>query len=261
MKRGQLQLLGFEHTYYTSLQPRAAHAIVALHGYGNSGRAFRYLTPFLEAANISLYAPDLLGFGNSAKPEGGYSLLRYARLNTAFVEKLGLEKPWLMGHSFGGILALATAVLHPEAFAGLILISPGGFHPLTKFQVLADRKFAYKLMRRPVFKRILLASPLGTVFEQEATFETLLKMYGSHQDLDLDLTGIRKKIAALSLPTLLCWGADDRILPRFVWERARKQLPNAQFELIPNAGHALTKDQPVELVKRISTFIDQEKRS
>ncbi|MBL7977475.1 MAG: alpha/beta hydrolase [Bacteroidetes Order II. Incertae sedis bacterium] len=255
MKRGYLSLLGYEHSYYWTGFPEHSDAVVALHGYGNSGRSFRYLVPDLNAQNIALFAPDLLGFGQSAKPEGGYSLVQYARLTVAFVDQMHLKTPWLMGHSFGGIVALATAIMFPKVFKGIILVSPGGFHPLTRFQVLADRRWAYKLMRSQLFKNALHASPLGTVFDQDATYQTLLKMYGSHQYLDLDKTGMRKKIANLPLPILLCWGTEDKILPRFVWKRAQKQVPQARFVLIPKAGHALMKDQPKELVHHISSFI------
>ena len=255
MKRGYLSLLGYEHTYYWADFSGNSDAIVALHGYGNSGRSFRYLVPYLSKHDISLFAPDLLGFGQSAKPEGGYSLVQYARLTVAFVNEMGLKKPWLMGHSFGGILALATATMFPEAFKGVILVSPGGFHPLTRFQVWADWRWVYKLMHSQLFKKVLQISPLGAVFDQEATYQTLLKMYGSHQHLDLDKTGIRKQIANLHLPILLCWGAEDKILPHFVWKRAQKQVSQARFVLVPNAGHALTKDHPKELVHHVSSFI------
>lgn len=255
MLRHQVSLLGYEHTYYQYLPDVARFEVVGLHGFGNSGRSFRHFATELKAAGVALHAPDLLGFGQTAKPPSGYSFEQYAQLTLAFCDHLGLKKPVLMGHSFGGMLSLATVLQYPDRFSGLIMMAPGGFHPLTRWQVLADRRMAYRFMRSPLFSAMVRVSPLRAVLDTPETMEALLRLYRSHRHLDLDHTGLRPKLPDLAVPSLILWGDQDRILPKFVQNRIQKQLPQAYFHLIHQAGHALLRDQPHATAEAISTWL------
>ena len=257
MKKHQTVLLGYEHTYYRFQAAIERAQLIGLHGFGNSGRSFRHFEKEMQERGLSLAAPDLLGFGQTAKPHAGYSLTQYARLTEAFVQELGLVKPVLIGHSFGGLLALATTLLLPDVFSGLILMSPGGFHPLQSFQRLADRNWAYRLMRSPLFAQVVQSTSLRMVFDQPVTMDALLRMHRSHQHLDLDQTGLRPQLQDIPIPMLLLWGDRDNILPPFVQKRARRQLPQAQFQLIRQAGHAPMRDAPSAVADAIASFLEQ----
>lgn len=256
MTKKQVQLLGFSHGYYVAIAENPRAEIVALHGFGLSGRTFRHIAPLLNEAGISLYALDLLGFGASEKPPSGYSLQRYADLTKAFIQALALEKPALMGHSFGGLISLGTALIHEEMLGQLILLAPGGFHPLGKLNLLADFKSVDRFMKSALFQRLIKKTPLQEVMPNQDSFKAMLKLHGAHRHFDLDTMKLRKRLRTLTLPTLLLWGDNDSILPRFVDKIAQKQLPHADFKRISNARHALYYDNPHETVAAISAFLE-----
>lgn len=255
MTKKSVILLGYSHTYYEAIAEKPVASIIALHGFGLSGRTFRHIAALLNQHHISIYAIDLLGFGNSDKPPSGYALKLYAELIAAFKTHLALEKPILMGHSFGGLVALATAVLHQDLFGQLILLAPGGFHPFSRLNLWADNKWAFKLMNRRFFKNTIRFTPLKEVFPNAESYAALLRFYGSHHPLDLDVSGLRAKLASLSLPILMLWGKEDHILPAFVQRRARTQLPAAHFQIIQKARHAVYYDQPKDTAQAIISFL------
>ena len=259
MNAGRLRLLGLQHAYHAWLPeaPRTS-ALVALHGFGVTGyRTFRYVAPQLEEAGILMYAPDLLGFGDSEKPEGGYSLRRYAALTLAFTEALGLERPFLLGHSFGGKVAAATVALHPDRFAGLILVNPGGFSVFAPWlPLVAGAPGVPWLFQQDWFvRRMLPRTPLGPVFPDEASIRQFLRWRHAHRALDLGHAGVRPALRRLTLPVLLIWGEDDPILPRSTVRRLLRDLPHTDVRRIPDAGHAPMKDQPERFAEAVSAFL------
>ena len=68
MKKHQTVLLGYEHTYYRFQAAIERAQLIGLHGFGNSGRSFRHFEKEMQERGLSLAAPDLLGFGQTAKP-------------------------------------------------------------------------------------------------------------------------------------------------------------------------------------------------
>ena len=256
-----LDLMGHRHAYaFTPPAPAPGQpvSLLAFHGFGTSGfRTYRFLAPQLRAAGIPLYAPDLLGFGGSDKPAGGYSLRRYAALADAFADALSLERPVLVGHSMGAKIAAAAAALYPHRFAGLILINPGGFHPLARLNtVLAERAWVLRLFEHEWFFRGLLPrTPLGAVFQSDANRSELRRLHGSHAALDLDATGLRPQLRALALPSLLLWGEDDRLLLPGTRRAVERTLPGIEVVRMPGAGHAPMKDRPDALSAAIERFV------
>ncbi len=256
---GEIELLGYNHWYYYALPEVAAtRPLVALHGFGTTGdRTFRHIVNQTMEAEIPLYSPDLLGTGRSEKPNITYSLDLFARLGVAFAEKLGLEKPVLLGHSMGGKIAAATVALYPDLFSGLILVNAGGFSRYARLlPPLAGNRMVNTLFRKDwFFQRILPRTPIGIVFKSEESRAQMLTFGPSFRDLDFDATGIREKLKQIKLPTLVLWGADDPLLPPSVATRVARAIPGARVVLIEGAGHAPMKDQPDRLVEAIADYM------
>lgn len=259
LQSGEKTLLGYKHRYHYLLPEKVeTRALVALHGFGTTGeRTFRHMAKQTRQAGIPLYAPDLLGTGFSDKPDVPYTLDLLARLNVAFVEKLGLNKPILLGHSMGGKIAAATLALYPDQFSGLILVNTGGFSRYAKLlPPLAGNKMVGRLFRKDwFFHRIIPRTPVGILFKSEESRMQMLTFGASFRDLDLDVTGIRSKLNQIRLPTLVLWGADDPLLPPSIGARITRTIPGARLKLIDGAGHAPMKDQPDRLVDAIAEFL------
>ena len=99
--------------------------IVLLHGIAGSSATWDDVLPLLSATHTVL-APDLIGHGESAKPEGDYSLGGYANGVRDLLAALGFERATLVGHSLGGGVAMQFAYQFAERCERLVLVSSGG---------------------------------------------------------------------------------------------------------------------------------------
>lgn len=105
-------------------QDRAPRTVVGIHGLTANHRCWKSMAEAL-APDFRLVAYDLRGRGDSDKPATGYSLAAHARDLGALLDRLGLRRVVLMGHSLGATIALRFAVDHPTRVRRLILIDGG----------------------------------------------------------------------------------------------------------------------------------------
>jgi pimeloyl-ACP methyl ester carboxylesterase len=108
---------------------------VLLHGLASNARIWELTAPLLAQAGLRLFAPDLRGHGLTDKPDGDYGFDVYARDLAAFFNALDLERPLLVGHSWGAMLALDYAArfpVGPRSPAGIVLVD-GGLNQLDDF--------------------------------------------------------------------------------------------------------------------------------
>lgn len=257
MNAHTVTLGGYRHRMYASTPPDAKHApLLALHGFGLNGlRAFRPVAPSLQHHSIALYALDLLGFGASATPDRVYSLKLYASLVAEAADVLD-GPPVLVGHSMGGKIAVAAAVLHPHRFAGVLLVNPGGFSWMAPWlPVLASRRWVSGLLRRPWMQRHVLSRlPMGHFLAHPTTIEQALRLQDSHYALDLDATGLRPRLRMIHRPVGIIWGLSDSLLPPSTLDRLRTDLPQALVYRLARAGHVPMWDQPDAFTDRVVRF-------
>jgi pimeloyl-ACP methyl ester carboxylesterase len=112
--------------------------ILLLHGLASSSHIFDLVAPRLENA-FRVVAYDQRGHGQSAKPSAGYDFEHLARDCLAVIEQLGLDRPVVLGHSWGANVALETAVRSPKAIAGAILLD-GGFASMRERMTWAETR-------------------------------------------------------------------------------------------------------------------------
>ena len=99
--------------------------VLLIHGLAGSSVTWRDVQPVL-ATSFDVIAPDLLGHGESAKPVGDYSLGAFASGMRDFLAVLGVPSATIVGHSFGGGVAMQLAYQHPELCDRLVLVGSGG---------------------------------------------------------------------------------------------------------------------------------------
>lgn len=251
-----ITLLGFRHHVYTyPAVPPEQHCVLALHGFGTTGRSFRHASDLINAAGITIVAPDQLNFGKSDKPEDGYSLYQYAQLTVDAKHALGLERPVLMGHSAGGKVAAATVALFPNEFSGLILVNTGGFSIMAPLLLLADTRLLH-LLDHPFLRRIILSRfGVAATLEAPEQWEAFLRLHGSNADLDIDRAGLRQAVQKISIPTRVIWGQLDKMIPKNTLARIHRDIPHAEIVAIDNAGHSPMKDQPEAFARHVIDFV------
>src|SRR6187200_248559 len=123
--------------------------IILLHGITSTAEAWRKVMPRL-AERYTVIAPDLIGHGRSAKPRGDYSLGAYAAGVRDLIAVLGYERGTVVGHSFGGGIAMQFSYLFPEYVERMALVASGGLgrevHPLLRAAVLPGSEWVLPML-------------------------------------------------------------------------------------------------------------------
>jgi pimeloyl-ACP methyl ester carboxylesterase len=230
--------------------------VVLLHSSASSGAQWRALAESL-ADRYRVLAPDFYGCGASGMwREGEFSLAREAEIAVALLRRAG-GRAHLVGHSYGGAVALQVALRHGAAVSSLALVEPVAFHLLREDDALDAAAVAEvaavagRLKRAlidgdyeggmarfvdywsgpgswamlPAAKRAALAARLGkVVLEFHATFEEPTRL----QDF-----------WPLFMPTLLVQGSESPFPARRICGQLSRVLPESRLEIVEGAGHML----------------------
>ncbi|HZD72145.1 MAG TPA: alpha/beta fold hydrolase [Actinomycetes bacterium] len=252
--------------------------LVLIHGILGSRRSWEHLVSLLMR-DFTVIAPDLLGHGDSAKPRGDYSLGAHAGRLRDLLDELGVERVTLVGHSLGGGVALEFAWLFPQRCERLVLVSSGGLgryvNPILRAPTLPGVEWLLPLVSRPWLLRTgeQLARRLGRVGVRSGPdIEELWRGYISLGDAGSRrafLATIRtvvdpggQTVSALErlpllahIPTLLVWGARDRLIPVAQGRAAQQAILGSRLEVFERAGHAPHLSDPARFVALLRDFV------
>jgi pimeloyl-ACP methyl ester carboxylesterase len=198
--------------------------VVILHGWGLAHHAYKGTIQRLVALGCRVYAPAQPGFGGTADlPRRDFSLAGYARWVEHFLDALQIDEPvFLIGHSFGGGVAIRVAHDYPERVRSLVLVnSIGGsaWKSGSKLKSLADRPlwdwglhFPSDIWPIPQATKvipIMLEDALPNLLRNP---RAMLKVgfLARRVDLTYELEALKQR----SLPVVVLWGARDGIIPR-----------------------------------------------
>jgi pimeloyl-ACP methyl ester carboxylesterase len=226
--------------------------------------------PYLE--QIGGVAPDLPGFGSSAKPaDFDYSIDGYDRWLEAFIDAMGLERFALVVHDWGGV-GLALAQRFPERIERLVIHNCVTFLPGYRWHWIA------RLWRRPLVGELFMATATRSGFKQasrqsnatpgplpdwfvdrvwadydSATRRAILKLYRSSPPGRLARAG--ERLGELRCPALIIWSTEDPYLgPEWGQRYAEALGGEVRPEMLERAGHWPWLDRP-ELVERVAEFL------
>jgi pimeloyl-ACP methyl ester carboxylesterase len=229
--------------------------LLFLHGGGGAGQWTE--AHAILAQRHRVIAPTHPGFADSDDlPEvEGVDDLVYHYLEV--IDRLELERPALVGASFGGWLAAELAVHSPARFAALALLSPVGLripeHPITDIFHLRPQAIAGALFADPARMPSFGGPP---------DVDTLLAIYRDQTALAryawtpfMCNPKLERRLARISAPTLVLWPEQDRIVPRAHAERYAELIAGAQMRTIPDCGHALYLERPGEVAQAIADFL------
>jgi len=239
--------------------------IVLLHGITSSARTWWRVGPALAIAGYHVYAPDMPGHGLTARPEGGvYTFEQTARTIAAAIEKLGLQSPLLLGHSWGGLIALliATMPAHKIAPERLILVDP----PLQLSSESAETaapQFAQGIGEKRTAATIahyLMKNPRWELSDAYWKAEAMEQCdpNAPHafflQNAPWDLTPL---LAKTSMPLLLL-GADPQYTmlsePVLSESRQIRNTDDRSLEIIPGSSHNMHRDSFAPFTDTILRF-------
>jgi len=229
--------------------PEKAPAVVLLHGFGSSLDTWHNVVPKLAASHRVL-AIDLKGFGRSSRPEGDYSPAAQAALVLSVMDKLGIARAAVVGHSWGASIALTLARTAPDRVTRVAVY--GGFlfedqiPPYLRWgqvEGLGDLVFAMSFRERPD-ERLARAfydpdrleeryvERVIADLERPGTIAASLAAVRG-----MDFAGLVDALPEIQQPALLIWGREDRVSPPVYGERLASLLPRARLVVYPRCGH------------------------
>ena len=239
-------------------QGSADKTAVLLHGFGGDLNNWLFNQPAL-ITNRTVIAPDLPGHGLSTKKVANGSLLCMVHVLENLMEELGVAEADWVGHSMGGEIALHLAQSSPQLVRSLTLLASAGLGP----EINADYLEGFARSRgrrelRPLLRQ-LFADPALVTRQLVADLLKYKRLDGVQECLEAlvyqltdtsELTEDARRIIA-DVPTLVIWGADDRIIPA---SHAR-ELPNQdRVHILDNTGHMVQMERASDVNRLISTF-------
>lgn len=237
--------------------------IVLLHGSASNAAQWYPNVAVLGEAH-TVFAVDTLGDpGRSVQRAPIHEPATSAAWLDDVLIGLGLNGVHLVGHSYGGWLALNQALHRPERLISISLIDPGGlskvglrFYASIFVNALAGlapricRPFLARWLRNPV---LVVPEMLAVIFAGAAGFRV-------NRPAPLPLTD--DEIRAIRVPTLLLLGEHSALLrPTQVRDRVNEMMPRVQVEIIAETGHGPNLERPDEVNQRILDFIDHRRQS
>ena len=117
----------------------SGRSLVLLHGLASTCHIWDLVAPILSE-NYSVVALDQRGHGESTKPEGGYDFASVANDLLGFIQGMGLDRPIIVGHSWGGDVALEFSVAYPSAASGLCFVDGGMVEPSARYSSLEEAR-------------------------------------------------------------------------------------------------------------------------
>jgi pimeloyl-ACP methyl ester carboxylesterase len=206
--------------------------IVFVHGLSASSRWWRAVLPLLGGREARLL--DLPRFGRRFRPD---------RVTDWLAAEIEAEAPVvLVGHSMGGLVCASLAAERPELVRALVLIAPAGAPEARSLHAYARGLLRTVLSARPGLIRTIAEDALRT--GPEALLHGALFATGSR------FTG------GVSAPTLLIWGARDRLMPVELAAEWQRAIPQARLELIEEAAHVPMVEAPSAFAERLLHFLD-----
>jgi len=251
-----------------------------LHGWPEDGSSWRRVVPRLVDAGYRVACPDMKGFGRSSTPVTGYDAETLADEISQLIRNLGARRAVLVGHDWGGAVALATAFRHPGRVGALaVAASPfrqldltRSWHvPLLNLPLLPGLAFRVAA-RQLVGAAVAYAAQMTDPFD-EATLDAYAEAVsvrprawlGYYRTLsrraliDWAVRGVRRRTPfvrdpegphRLRVPTMVVWGEDDPVTPVELGRRVAEDL-DADLVVVPGVGHFVHGEAPDELAEAV----------
>lgn len=256
--------------YYEKSVKNESRWLVFLHGFGGDLGAWDKEKEFFKALGYSTLTLDLRGHGLSSKSKdlSFYKIENFAKDLNLLLDEEKIKKPVLIGHCFGGMVAMYFQTMFPDKSKALILIDTSYKPPFigSNFVAQAFLKQFFKLFSK-IFPNIAVYRHAD--FNQfmdtpDIDFKRLLSdmlhtSLKSYFTLCESLAGFSAKalLNKITIPTLIVEGTNDTIFPPDIAEYLHQRIKNSQLDLIEGANHILVINNPKELEESIKNFLQK----
>ena len=245
--------------------------VVLIHGMVNNSRHWRSVALAL-AERYTVIAPDLIGHGDSASPRVDYSLGGHATRIRDLLASLGVDRASMIGHSYGGGVAMQFFWQFPQRTDRLMLVSAGGLgpevSPMLRSAALPGAVGAAVGGRPPARGRraggrghhrppgLARAAAAVGPGPRQAFLQTLRSVI----DVRGQRVSARDRLYLLShapTPTQIVWGGRDHTIPVAHGEFAHRAVPHSRFDVLPKAAHFPHLEDPDGLARVLGEFLEE----
>ena len=249
-----------------------------LHGFGSSTFSWReVMEPMSQYGTIIAF--DRPAFGLTERPLPGdwtdgnpYTAEAQVRLTLGLMDRLGIDQATLVGNSAGGTIAVLTAIAAPARVSRLILVSPAIYNTggspswVSTIAALPQVRRIGPLIVRLLVKQLERSLPSAWHDPTKITTDVL---EGYKKPLMVDnwdrafwefsvagrTAGLDSQVGAITTPTLVMAGDDDRWVATELSVRLSREMPNATLALIPTCGHVPQEECPGPFMQAVSSFL------
>jgi pimeloyl-ACP methyl ester carboxylesterase len=245
--------------------------VVLLHGWLNSWNVWRGTIEAL-GGDFRLYAVDFFGFGDSGEGAHNYTVDTFSQLVEQFMDRMGITRAPLVGHSMGGTVSLMTALRIPDKVVKVgvvgspidgaslsMLLRIAAYQPWQQLARSNPRLFTPVQMGLGLFlrgySRILSkdARSVGAMLTSDLNKLTVMPFLESIGTLRQ--TDLRNQLDALSLPVLGVYGAKDVLVAPNQADVLKKSYPSAEIAWYKDSGHFPMMDEPPRFYETMRTFL------
>lgn len=262
--------------HYQEAGPSSGPAMILIHGFASSTLVWSKVFLEFAAKGFRVIAPDLLGYGYSAKPRDfDYTIGAQARMVNGLLDALGLDRAIVVGSSYGGAIAATIALDYSERVERLVLVGAVTNNEPTKYLLM--RLFGSPLIG-DIFSPLLIGSrrllkrrmkhvydrhswvlddhrvearhqPLRTVATQRAIIRTVRRW---------DADRIQRDVHLIAQPTLLVWGDNDTEVPLRLGEQLHSAIRDARLIVFRECGHLPHEEFPYAFTEVVSDFCSRD---
>lgn len=259
--------------HFQEAGPADGPVVFLIHGFASSNLVWSKVLLELAEHGFRVIAPDLLGYGYSAKPRDlEYTIGRQAKMVVGLMKELRIERANIVGSSYGGAVAATVALDNPAVVDRLVLVGA----------VTNNRPTRYLLMRlfgSPVIgdilspllvgSRRLLRMRMKRVYDRHSwpmderrvqARHLPLATRGTHRAIirtvrRWDAERISRDAYLITQPTLVLWGDRDREVPLADGVRLNEDIPNSRLKIFEACGHLPHEEYPEEFVEVVTGFL------
>lgn len=237
---------------FVSYQPakggQTGPLVVFLHGWGSDSSIWKDQVASCPQATLTI---DLPGFGQSPEPEQVLTVSDYTAAVREVIGKCGVGEVVLVGHSFGGQVAVELATQEPAWLAGLVLVASASVRQERRPLLSKVGEFFGPVFRLPLLRalRPTIYQWLGADLPPESAVMRATMRNVQREDQ-------RHKVDEIKVPTQLVWGDSDTATPLVDGELLAERIEKSQLTVL-TGGHFIFLDQPTAFAEIVRSFINQ----
>jgi pimeloyl-ACP methyl ester carboxylesterase len=227
--------------------------------------------------HLSIYAPDLPGFGASEMPAAATDTEFFIRFLRGFVDRLGIQRPILMGLSLGGMICTGYSLRHPESCEALVLAGAAGLSRKMRWRwtanVIGRLPYVYRSLTRITgSNRRLLRRALRLHLHRPPPEELVAQVqrairvkdagaaWRSFLSSEVGFGGFRTcyedELEQIETPTLFVHGSRDRMVPVEHSRKAHQRVHNSELKVFEGCGHWVPRELPGEFSRVALRFLE-----